>query len=633
MTDTSNPHLPNPGIAHHQGPRPSMSPGASPGATPDAGAKPRRRRNAFAAVFGFSLGYWRREVPLFMWVGGTITLATLMDVAIPLFAGRLIDAVSQPHGEAALREALVALAAIMGLGIVAVAFRFLAYAGVVKVTLRVMSRLIQDSFWRVQRFATDWHANTFAGSTVRKVTRGMWALDMLDDTVMLALLPAVVVLLGSTILLGLHWPMMGVIVFTGVVIYVTVAATLSINFVGPAASLSNQWDTRIGGALADAVTCNAVVKSFGAEQREDGLLDRIVAKWRRRTTRTWMRGTLNGSVQSIMLLMMRAAIIGMVLYLWWSGEATPGEVAYVLTAYLVIHGYLYDIGAYIRDLQRAVNDMEELVDIHATPLGVVDARGAKPIVIDRGRIAFDRVTFHYAGHPTPLYKDFSVTIQAGEKVGLVGLSGSGKTTFVKLIQRLYDINDGEIRIDGQNVARVSQASLRSQIALVQQEPILFHRSLAENIAYARPGAGMAAIERAARLANAHDFIARLPKGYQTLVGERGVKLSGGERQRVALARAFLADAPILILDEATSSLDSESEALIQEATARLIEGRTAIVIAHRLSTVRALERILIFSDGNIVEEGSHATLIAKDDGIYRRLFDRQVLGLADEAAA
>lgn len=602
--------------------------------TPEmATLKKPRRRNAFAAVFAFSLGYWRQQIPRVLWAGGAIAVATLMDICIPLFAGKLIDAVSVPHSEGALDNALFALACIMGLGSIAVTFRFLAFAGITQLTLRVMSRLLEDSFWRVQRFSTDWHANTFGGSTVRKITRGMWALDQLDDTVILALFPACIVLLGSSLLLAWHWPMMGLLVLVGAVVYIAVAATLSVKFVGPAAALSNQWDTRLGGVLADSITCNAVVKSFGAEAREDTVLERVVSKWRRRTSRTWMRGTTNGTIQSLMLLTLRASIIGMAIYLWWNGQATPGEVAYVLTAYLVIHGYLYDIGSYIRDLQRSVNDMEELVAIHATPFGVKDNHWARPIAITKGEIVFDDVTFHYGGHETPLYKNFSLTIKAGEKVGLVGLSGSGKTTFVKLIQRLYDIQKGEIRIDGQDVALAAQSSLRSQIALVQQEPILFHRSLAENIAYARPGASLAEIERAARLANAHEFIERLPKGYQTLVGERGVKLSGGERQRVALARAFLADAPILILDEATSSLDSESEHLIQEATARLIEGRTAIVVAHRLSTVRALERIIIFDRGRVVEEGSHEALIGNEDGIYRRLFDRQVLGLVDESEA
>ncbi|RVO19536.1 ABC transporter ATP-binding protein, partial [Sinorhizobium meliloti] len=220
-----------------------------------------------------------------------------------------------------------------------------------------------------------------------------------------------------------------------------------------------------------------------------------------------------------------------------------------------------------------------------------------------------------------------VKIAAGERVGLVGHSGSGKTTFIKLIQRLHDLNAGEIRIDGQNIADFTQASLRQQIAIVQQEPILFHRSLAENIAYARPGATQRDIEEAARLASAHDFIAALPKGYGTLVGERGVKLSGGERQRVAIARAFLADAPILILDEATSSLDSESEVLIQQAMERLMTGRTTLVVAHRLSTVRALDRLLVFDRGRIAEEGDHGALIRVKGGIYRSLFERQALEL------
>jgi len=219
-----------------------------------------------------------------------------------------------------------------------------------------------------------------------------------------------------------------------------------------------------------------------------------------------------------------------------------------------------------------------------------------------------------------------VRIGAGQRVGLVGRSGSGKTTFVKLIQRLYDVNAGRILIDGQNVAQATQQSLRSRIAIVQQEPILFHRSLTENIAYARPGATVSEVEAAARLAHAHEFIARLPKGYATLVGERGVKLSGGERQRIALARAFLADAPILILDEATSSLDSESELLIQDAMERLMRGRTAIVIAHRLSTVRAMDRILVFERGRVVEDGTHADLVRRDAGVYRGLFESQRMG-------
>jgi ATP-binding cassette subfamily B protein len=321
--------------------------------------------------------------------------------------------------------------------------------------------------------------------------------------------------------------------------------------------------------------------------------------------------------------LLRGGIIATALWLWRQGRATPGDVTYVLTAFFVIQGYLRDVGMHVRNLQRSVNDMEELVEFHAETIGVPDRSDALPIAIRTGEVRFENVTFHYGGHATPLYERFSVRIGGGEKVGLVGRSGSGKTTFVKLIQRLYDVNEGRILIDGQDIARATQASLRAQIAIVQQEPILFHRSLRDNIAYGRPEAAFHEIVRAAKLANAHDFIEDLPNGYRTLVGERGVKLSGGERQRVALARAFLADAPILILDEATSSLDSESELLIQQAMERLLRGRTAIVVAHRLSTVRALDRILVFERGRIVEEGNHRELVRRDGGIYRSLFEKQ----------
>jgi ATP-binding cassette subfamily B protein len=580
-------------------------------------------------VLSFTFRHWREEPRYVALVVTTMMVSTLADVFMPVFAGQLVDAIAVGgvSREAALHAAMVAFAAMTGLGLLTIVMRHLAFYGIVELTLRVMSRVAQDAFARVQRFSTDWHANSFAGSTVRKITRGMWALDLMHDTLLLALLPSLVVLVGSMVVLGLHWPVMGLVIAIGTVAYIVMTAFLATRYVAPAARLANTWDTRMGGTLADALSCNAVVKAFGAETREDARLLRVLNKWESRTRRVWQRGTNSGTVQFIALLGIRAAIIGTALWLWWRGQATPGDLAYVLTTYFVIHGYLRDVGMHINNLRRSVNDMEELVAIHAEKTEVKDRPDAKAIRIARGEIVFDHVDFHYAGHATPLYHDLSLNIRAGERVGLVGPSGSGKTTLVKLIQRLYDLTGGRIMIDGQNIAEVKQSSLRGQIAIVQQEPILFHRSLAENIAYGRPGASMVEIERAAQLANAHDFIMRLPKGYATLVGERGVKLSGGERQRVAIARAFLADAPILILDEATSALDSESETLIQQAMERLMEGRTSIVIAHRLSTVRALDRIIVFDKGRIVEEGSHASLYGRG-GLYRRLCDHQGLTFA-----
>jgi ATP-binding cassette subfamily B protein len=584
-------------------------------------ASPSREPTPMRAVFAFLFSHWRRQPWLAVRIGGAMVLATVTEVFVPFQAGRLIDALALgPGGGAGAVTALV----IMGLlGFSMIMLRLVALGGIVPFTTRMMTDVVAEAFARVQRLSTDWHASNFAGSTQRKITRGMWALDLLNDTLLLALLPSLTILIGSVVLLTARAPVLGAVMAVGALAYVTAAVLLATRWIAPASRLSNKWDTRIGGVLADAIGSNAVVKAFAGEAREDALLGRTLARWRSRVSRTWWRhvGTSMGLLA--LLWSVRILITGTALWLWWQGRATAGDVAYVITAYLVVHGYLRDVGEHVHHLQQGVNEMEELVALGDVPLGIADTAAARPIAIAGGAIAFETVGFGYGAHVLPLYDGLDVRIAPGQRVGLVGRSGSGKTSFVKLIQRLHDVTAGRITIDGQDIALATQESLRQRIAIVPQEPILFHRSLADNIAYARPGASLTEIEMAARLANAHDFIQRLPNGYQTPVGERGVKLSGGERQRVALARAFLADAPILILDEATSSLDSESEALIQQAIARLMAGRTAIIIAHRLSTVRNLDRILVFEQGRIVEDGDHDSLLAIDGGHYRNLFDHQ----------
>jgi ATP-binding cassette subfamily B protein len=587
------------------------------------------RASVLHKVLAFTFRLWARTPWLAAACAAAMLLATLTEVFVPLYAGRMIDAVGGGDSGVAWR----AFAAIAALGGAMVVLRHLGWWAITPLTLNMMRDVTQEAFARVQRLSTDWHANAFSGSTVRRITRGMWALDTLNDVLLLSLLPSLTVLVGTVILLATRWPLLGLVMGVGALAYIVLTVGLATRVLAPIARLSNQWDTRMGGVLADAIGTNAVVKAFGGEAREEASLARTTAKWRKRTRRTWMAFTWAGSGQLALLWLIRLAATGAALWLWSRGDASAGDMAYVITSYLVLNGYLRDIGQYVHQLQRSVNEMEELVQLHEEPLGVADRLDARPIAIKAGAIRFEGVTFRYAGQDRPLYEDLTVTIPAGQRVGLVGPSGSGKTSFVKLIQRLYDVDAGRVTIDGQDVALVTQASLRRQVAIVPQEPVLFHRTLADNIGYGRTDATQVEIEQAARLANAHDFIMALPKGYRTPVGERGVKLSGGERQRVAIARAFLADAPILILDEATSSLDSESEAAIQEAMERLMVGRTAIVIAHRLSTVRSLHRILVFANGRIVEDGTHDALLGAEGGHYRRLFERQAGTAAPEIAA
>ncbi|HEX9209112.1 MAG TPA: ABC transporter ATP-binding protein, partial [Bradyrhizobium sp.] len=422
---------------------------------------------AIRVVLPFVFRHWLKQPRRTLVIAGGLLGATVADLFMPVFSGHLIDALTRgPSDPDARHAALVALGGIVTLGAASMVLRLTGLQVIVPFTLKIMSEVAQDAFMRVQRFSTDWHANSFAGSTVRKITRGMWALDLLNDTMLLALLPSLFVLIGSMILLGVHWASLGVVIALGALAYVTMTVLFSTRYIAPAARISNAWDTKVGGTLADALTCNAVVKSFGAEAREDARLARVINRWRVRVRRTWFRYNYTAMTQLSLLLCLRASVIGGSVLLWMSGHASPGDVTYVLTSYYVIHAYLRDVGMHINNLQRSVNDMEELVAIHDEPIGIADAAEARPIAIAGGEIVFDGVTFHYGGHRAPLYDGLSVTIRAGERVGLVGRSGSGKTTFVKLVQRLYDVTDGRVLIDGQDIAKATQQSLRSQIAIV-----------------------------------------------------------------------------------------------------------------------------------------------------------------------
>jgi ATP-binding cassette subfamily B protein len=490
-----------------------------------------------------------------------------------------------------------------------------------------MRRVVETGVEQVQRFSTAWHQDTFAGVTVRNITRAIKALDGVMEVALTQFFPTFMLIFGSAIYMAaVGHPVMGGILFVFLFTFMGLTGSISLGVVAPLNRHANEADSKVGGVIADTISCHAAVKAFGTEQAEFLRVKSELDVWEKRQKKAWYTGMANGILQTTMTLGLRAGFTIAAVYLWSKGQASLGDVYFCLSITAVINAYLRDFGTQLRNLQNNINDLDPLAAYMLTTPVIQDAPHAKPLTVSVGAIRFEDVTFGYKAGLPPLFQNLTVEIPAGKTVALVGRSGSGKSTFIKLLQRLYDVQTGGIAIDGQDVAEVTQESLHKAIALVPQDPVLFHRTLAENIAYARPDVPLGVIREAARDASIDDFIMSLPERYNTMVGERGVKLSGGERQRVAIARAIVADRPVLVMDEATSSLDSVSEAAIQDALLKMTKGRTTLIIAHRLSTIRRADLILVFDQGRIAEEGTHDHLLAKN-GVYKGLYEAQVGGL------
>ena len=387
-------------------------------------------------------------------------------------------------------------------------------------------------------------------------------------------------------------------------------------------------DTLVGGALADSISNHLTVKSFGHERPEQARFNNVVEHNYQKRLRSWLASNLIMAGQGIMVAVAELGLIWWMMRGWEQGTVTAGDFVFFQSYVIWVLGHLWPFGHAVRRLFALIADAKEMADIYHLPPEVKDAPGAHSLSVADGQIDIHAVTFSYGeteakGDET--LRDFNLHIPAGQAIGLVGKTGAGKSTLVKLLLRLYDLNSGYIRIDMQDIADVTQESLRQHIAVVPQHPQLFHRTIGENIAFARSGASEQEIIEAAQQAYAWEFIERLPHGLDTIVGERGVKLSGGQSQRIAIARAILSDPRILLLDEATSALDSETEKYIQRAIANLLSRRTSIVIAHRLSTIMRLDRIIVIEDGQIVEDGTHTELLSQR-GQYANLWKHQVGG-------
>jgi len=384
--------------------------------------------------------------------------------------------------------------------------------------------------------------------------------------------------------------------------------------------------SKLAGQVIDAVTNISAVQQYARRLFEIDRIDQAVREHREADARS---DNFREKVILVNNIIVWAIIFAVIMYAFsfWSREIiSAGQLIMVITLTLSFDSTLSRLGERINNLMESYGEMKEALSEITLPHSITDKLGAKKLEIKEGVVVFDKATFAYDNDPRKVFHNLSFNVKGGEKIGIVGTSGAGKTTLMKLLLRQHDLLGGGISIDEQDIRNVTQESLRENISVVPQEPMLFHRSIRENIMYGKLNASDQEMIEVAKKAQAHDFIETLPQRYNSLVGERGVKLSVGQRQRIAIARAFLKNAPILILDEATSALDSESEVAVQKALHALMEGKTVFAIAHRLSTLRDMDRILVFKDGQIVEDGTHRTLLKNKEGVYASFWSHQAGG-------
>lgn len=491
-----------------------------------------------------------------------------------------------------------------------------------KMQLMALYDLADLCFDTVSEQSMQFHSDRFSGSLVSQTNKFVWAFERLTDVFIWDFWPMLIYVLMVVVVMApqVPWFAVGLVIF--VVIYAMIAG-LSFRKIGHLNDAEADAEAKQTGQLADSISNITSVKSYAKEAHEKQRYSKFAKE-----TYTAGSGLMNATIKrDIMFNGVQIGITALILAFLLLGREWLGisiaTLVLIVNYAQSIQGELWNITHIFKNINRVFGDAHEMTLILDTVDDVVDMPNARPLELNTTDVEFDDITFQHKDAKAPIFENFNLQIQPGERVGLVGISGSGKTTLTKLLLRFADVTAGSVKISGQNIKDVTQQSLRENIAYVPQETSLFHRTIAENIAYGKPGASFEEIQRAAKLANAHDFIMDLPNGYDTLVGERGIKLSGGQRQRVAIARAILKDAPILVLDEATSALDSESEALIQDALNTLMAGRTSVVIAHRLSTVANLDRIVVLENGKIVEQGKHQELLEKPDGVYHHLWARQ----------
>ncbi len=575
--------------------------------------------------------FWKASKPhfwLLVFVVVAFSTAAVLQLINPLLYKSFFDTLTNSAALADKSSVVGALTHIIFLILGVNAIVWLIYRAAMfsvnHLESKIMARLKQQAFDHMINHSYSFFSNNFTGSLVQRVNRLSRAFEKIMDRLVFSIIPLSILIIGTCVIV---WTIQPIFTFA---ILIWMGSFMSFNFFFSRYKLKYdiavaESDSKTTGLLSDNITNHNVIQLFTSVGYESHSYEKETNEQARITRLSWNLSSVVDAVQASLIFVVEFLLFYVSIKYWRSGMITIGTFVLIQVYFINLGGRLWDFSRIVRDFYEAFADAKEMIDIMLLPHEVKNIPNAGALSVTAGQIEFREVTFGFNSTREVLSK-ISVMIPGGQKIALIGPSGAGKSTFIRLILRLYDLAGGKILVDGTDIHTVTQESLRAHISLVPQDPVLFHRSLMENIRYGRKEATDDDVYEAARLAHCDEFVTSLPLKYDTYVGERGIKLSGGERQRIAIARAILKNAPILILDEATSSLDSESEALIQDALDVLMKGKTVLVIAHRLSTIRKMDRIIVMDAGSIIEDDTHEDLLKNESSLYGRLWRLQAGG-------